>query len=95
MQHAVAIIQPSLFEGWSTVVEDSKALNKFIIASDIPVHREQNNGNMEFFSPNNSVQLAEIIEKNYEKPTVPHPIDYKANVIKFGVDLLDICTKII
>ncbi len=41
MNHAVSIIQPSLFEGWSTVVEDAKALNQNIIASDIAVHIEQ------------------------------------------------------
>ncbi|MEQ8521307.1 MAG: glycosyltransferase [Vicingaceae bacterium] len=41
MKYAKAVVQPSLFEGWSTVVEDAKALNKEIILSDIPVHREQ------------------------------------------------------
>lgn len=41
IENAVAVIQPSRFEGWSSVVEDGKALSKRIIASDIPVHREQ------------------------------------------------------
>ena len=39
MQHSEAVIQPSLFEGWSTVIEDARALNKYIIASDLRVHR--------------------------------------------------------
>jgi len=34
-------VQPSLFEGWSTVVEDARALGKPIVLSDIPVHLEQ------------------------------------------------------
>jgi len=41
MKHAISVIQPSLFEGWSTVVEDTKALNQHIIASDLDVHKEQ------------------------------------------------------
>ncbi|MFY0253349.1 glycosyltransferase [Chitinophaga sp. 30R24] len=51
MEAAMAIIQPSLFEGWSTVVEDAKALNKLILVSDIPIHREQINHNCAFFEP--------------------------------------------
>lgn len=41
MQEALAVIQPSLFEGWSTVIEDAKSLQVPVIASDLPVHREQ------------------------------------------------------
>lgn len=40
-RHATLVIQPSLFEGWSTVVEDAKALGRPILASDLAVHREQ------------------------------------------------------
>ena len=28
MKESLGVIQPSLFEGWSTVIEDAKALNK-------------------------------------------------------------------
>lgn len=38
---AAAVVQPSRFEGWSTVIEDAKALGRPVIASDLPVHREQ------------------------------------------------------
>ncbi|MGE3477109.1 MAG: glycosyltransferase [Rhodospirillaceae bacterium] len=40
-QHAAAVVQPSRFEGWSTVVEDAKALGRPLFISDLPVHREQ------------------------------------------------------
>jgi glycosyltransferase involved in cell wall biosynthesis len=40
-RQAVAVLQPSRFEGWSTVIEDAKALGRPVIASDLPVHREQ------------------------------------------------------
>ena len=41
MKGARAIIQPSFFEGWSTVVEDAKAVNSFIVLSNLEVHKEQ------------------------------------------------------
>lgn len=41
MRRAIAILQPSQFEGWSTVVEDAKTLGKPILVSDLAVHREQ------------------------------------------------------
>ena len=42
LRGALAVVQPSLFEGWSTVMEDARLLGKTIIYSDIPVHLEQN-----------------------------------------------------
>lgn len=41
MAHSVAVLNPSLFEGWSTTVEEAKSLGKIAIISDIPVHCEQ------------------------------------------------------
>ena len=41
MRAAALIIQPSRFEGWSTIVQDAKALGRPVFCSDIPVHREQ------------------------------------------------------
>ncbi|GGE55693.1 glycosyltransferase involved in cell wall biosynthesis [Pedobacter psychrotolerans] len=61
MKNSKSIIQPSLFEGWSTVVEDTKALNHFIILSDIPLHREQMLSNRKFFDPYSPASLAETM----------------------------------
>jgi len=41
MRVAAVVLQPSRFEGWSTPVQDAKALGRPLICSDIPVHREQ------------------------------------------------------
>jgi glycosyltransferase involved in cell wall biosynthesis len=41
MCSSIAVINPSLFEGWSTTVEEAKALGVPLILSDIKVHREQ------------------------------------------------------
>jgi glycosyltransferase involved in cell wall biosynthesis len=41
MAASVAVINPSLFEGWSTTVEEAKSMGKTVVLSDIPTHREQ------------------------------------------------------
>lgn len=61
MKNARAVIQPSLFEGWGTVVEDAKALGKDILLSDIKVHREQKNRTCIFFDPRDKYDLAKKI----------------------------------
>ena len=63
MKHAKAIVQPSLFEGWSTVIEDARSLQVPVIASDLPVNIEQIGKEGEFFSPHDFKKLAELIEE--------------------------------
>lgn len=63
MQHAQAVIQPSLFEGWSTVIEDARALNKYVIASDLDVNKEQLQTNVRFFDRHSAKALADAIEQ--------------------------------
>jgi len=88
MNHAVAVVQPSLFEGWSTVVEDAKALNQFIIVSNIAVHQEQIQENCSFFDPHNAIELAEKIEDILiNKPELVKK-DYSENVKQFAKDFI-------
>lgn len=61
MKGARAVVQPSLFEGWGTVVEDAKTLNKVIVLSDIPVHKEQMYGKCVLFKKQDSVDLANVL----------------------------------
>lgn len=65
MKQAKEVVQPSLFEGWGTSVEDAKMLNKKLILSDIEVHYEQANGNSIIFKRNNYIDLAEKILEVY------------------------------
>jgi glycosyltransferase involved in cell wall biosynthesis len=91
MSETLAIIQPSLFEGWSTVVEDAKFLNQCIICSDIPVHREQLPGYELFFEPSNKTSLINLVEK-----VLGNRASYKINynhheaIMKFGHDFTNI-----
>ena len=57
MANSYAVVQPSLFEGWSTVVEDAKSLNKYIFLSNINVHKEQNPYNSCYFNPYDTEDL--------------------------------------
>ena len=91
MNYAKAVIQPSLFEGWSTVVEDAKSMNQFVIASDIDVHREQLKNNCRFFSPNDEIALAKIISELHELPElIKQKIDYTVNVKLFAESFMEL-----
>ena len=70
MKNSEYVIQPSLFEGWGTVVEDAKVLDKTILLSDIPVHQEQKNGKCILFDPDNPQDLADLIEQENSKKHV-------------------------
>lgn len=61
MRHAIALINPSRFEGWSTVVEEARSLGKKVLLSDIPVHREQAPERSAFFHPDDAAALAEAM----------------------------------
>lgn len=63
MKHSVAIINPSLFEGWSTTVEEAKSLGKKVILSDIPVHREQDPSRGIYFDPHDAGYLADALSE--------------------------------
>jgi glycosyltransferase involved in cell wall biosynthesis len=66
IRRAVAIVQPSLFEGWSSLLEDARALGKRVYVSDLPVHREQNPPNCAFFNPRDAVELADLIQAEWQ-----------------------------
>lgn len=63
IRRSIAVVQPSLFEGWSTVVEDCRTLGKTIILSDLPVHHEQAPIHGVYFDRTSSAALAEVIRK--------------------------------
>jgi glycosyltransferase involved in cell wall biosynthesis len=67
MRRSLAVIQPSLFEGWSTLVEDARVLGKTIILSDLPVNLEQDPPHSVFFDQTSPDQLAQRIEELWLK----------------------------
>ena len=69
MLQSVAVVNPSLFEGWSTTVEEAKVLGRPLILSDIKVHREQCiNGEAIFFDSLDEKSLADQMITQLHKP---------------------------
>ena len=62
IRQSVGIIQPSLSEGWSSVVEDTRALGKKIILSDLAVHQEQNPPNAIYFDRTSADSLQKSMQ---------------------------------
>lgn len=71
MKYAQAILQPSLFEGWSTVIEDARSLQVPVLAADLKVNIEQLEEKGHYFSPHDAEKLAALMEnmpvRDYEK----------------------------
>ncbi|WKT93362.1 glycosyltransferase family 1 protein [Brucella anthropi] len=91
---ANAMLQPSLFEGWSTVVEEAKSKSKFIIASDIAVHREQLSTNALFFNPHDSHNLAQVIEQRLRDHVECVEIDYDEHRRRFARNFINIVKSV-
>jgi glycosyltransferase involved in cell wall biosynthesis len=91
---AIAIIQPSLSEGWSTVIEDAKSLGQFVVASDLPVHREQLQDNRDFFPPRDPLALADLMARYVETDPIKRPIDYDTCREAFAREIMALATKV-
>jgi len=78
MRRSIAVIQPSLFEGWSTVVEDARCLGKKILLSDFPVHLEQNPPNSKFFDRYSAQQLADLMDESWHDSSVTPDLEQEA-----------------
>ncbi|WJS99227.1 glycosyltransferase [Novosphingobium humi] len=92
MGHSVALINPSYFEGWSTTVEEAKAMGKAIILSNIPVHIEQNPARGVYFDPDQPEELAQAMREvlaaydpaQEEALVAQAKIDNQAKFVEFG-----------
>ncbi|WP_165222039.1 glycosyltransferase family 4 protein [Affinirhizobium pseudoryzae] len=91
---AVSIVQPSLFEGWSTVIEDAKATSQFVIASDLAVNREQINKNVAFFDPKDALSLAAILAQYAHKDPERVELDYTIKQRAFAEDFLKVAENL-
>jgi glycosyltransferase involved in cell wall biosynthesis len=65
MRTAAVVIQPSRFEGWSTVVQDAKALGRPLLCSDLAVHREQAPHALGFFPCEGADALAGLLAAHW------------------------------
>lgn len=99
MRAAAVVIQPSRFEGWSTSVQDAKALGRPVICSDLAVHREQAPDALGHFGCDDAKGLAAILERAWPGlspgPNVEREraalADHRAFAATHGTVLLDLC----
>ena len=70
-------------------IEDCKALNQFVIASDLAVNKEQIKSNVLFFDKNSSDDLADKMLFVLNGNTKTVPIDYSINIEEFKKKLVD------
>ena len=89
-----AVINPSLFEGWSSTVEECKSVEKNMILSDLDVHKEQY-PNATFFE-RNSVESLKNILKNYKKENIDSNIEsLEIRTKKFADTYVSICREVL
>ncbi|WP_147204021.1 glycosyltransferase family 4 protein [Segetibacter aerophilus] len=92
MKNCLAVIQPSKFEGWSTVIEDAKTLQMPILASTFGVHKEQLEDKGLYFDEDSSQSLATLLE-GYLNGSVKRPLpfdNYEQRVAKFARLFIDL-----
>ena len=83
MKNACFLIQPSLFEGWGTVLEDAKVLDKRVILSDLEVHKEQQYEKCTLFQRDNPNDLLDKVNR-FLKDDVKD--DLEAGIERFHKD---------
>jgi glycosyltransferase involved in cell wall biosynthesis len=101
LRRACAVVQPSLFEGWSMLVEDCRALGKKIILSDLAVHLEQNYESAQYFTSDNCDSLTKVLGESWPHlQPGPDPdaessarIENERLLLENGYHLLDIFNK--
>lgn len=102
MRQSMAVLQPSLFEGWSTTIEEAKSLGKSVVLSDLAVHREQNAPAALYFNPRDPDALVQRLEQVFDqsKPGPALELEAKARmqlserVQQFGRSFLNIVSDL-
>lgn len=66
LRGSVGLVQPSRFEGWNTAIEEAMALGIPVMASDIPVHREQCGALATYASTDDVASWARILDEAWK-----------------------------
>ena len=73
LRRSMAVVQPSSFEGWSTIIEDAKTLGKPVLVSDLPVHHEQLGPSQPYYLSQDSPEEWAIAITAYWRQLTPGP----------------------
>jgi hypothetical protein len=63
IRQSKCVLNPSLFEGWSTSVEEAKSVGKRMVLSDLDVHKEQAPAKSLYFERSSTQDLAMQLKK--------------------------------
>ncbi len=87
--NAFCLIQPSLYEGWSTSVEEALIYNRNLILSDLPVHLEQMNGVQDFivFNRRSEESLIKSMFEVEQSGIMSPKVNYQDREARFLGDL--------
>jgi glycosyltransferase involved in cell wall biosynthesis len=87
-----AVLQPSRFEGWSTVLEDARALGKPVIASDFPAHVEQAVPGCSFFRVGDAEDCARTMASFLMRDDLLScaPVHHEAQILHFAKNFMAI-----
>lgn len=96
MRACVAMLNPSLFEGWSTTVEEARALGTPMVLSDLDVHREQMGEKATYFDRSDAASLADALENlvvtspaQREELAITARLAAQSRVEKFAADFVN------
>lgn len=100
MVGSVAVVNPSLFEGWSTTVEEARALRVPMVLSDLPVHKEQAEGIARFFERTSAQSLADVLRQAWQDKPCPAggladmPLSIADPTKRFADDFVDLVQRV-
>jgi glycosyltransferase involved in cell wall biosynthesis len=103
MRLSIAVVNPSFCEGWSTTVEEAKAIGAPLLLSNLPIHREQTGGAAIYFDPSSPAGIARALDECWGRfSTGPRAdAESKASQINriqrkiFARDFVEICKTVL
>lgn len=97
IRNSIAIIQPSEYEGWSTLVEEAKFLGKDLLLSNLEIHQEQSPYNSIYFNLDDQSDISEKIQKYWKENDIGYNgikemesiKNYKLNIINSAKEFIN------
>ena len=97
MRQCVALLNPSLFEGFGLGVSEAGYLARQVVVSDIPVFREHEIPGALYFNPEDPAAMAACMEKAMALPAA-NAVDferYAAAQRRFGLEFLHMANDVV
>lgn len=85
LRSAAVVIQPSRWEGWSTTIQDAKALGRPHLCADLPVLREQAPGALGFFGCDDPEALADLLVDRWDALPPGPDLDREAEALRAAI----------